>query len=103
MPPQEMSVFTKPIVKPPMIISEMSWRSGEVPKDCKKPNVTLAFKTDKKKDPGNSRPVIFSSIHARAMEQILLETASKHIRDKKGISSRQRGFVKGKSCLTSGQ
>lgn len=34
------------------------------------------------------------------MEQLNLENIFKHMKDKKMIRSCQRGFIKGKSCLT---
>lgn len=52
-----------------------------------------------KKDPENSRPDSLSSIPGKVVEQLILETISRHIWEKKIIRSRQHGF-KGKSCLT---
>ncbi|KFV81576.1 hypothetical protein N308_13167, partial [Struthio camelus australis] len=73
------------IARPLSIIFERSWRTGEVPEDWKKANVTLAFKKGEKEDPGNYRPVSLTSIPGKVMEQLDLEAISKHMKDKKVI------------------
>ena len=45
------------IAEPLSIIFERSWRSGEVPEDWRKANVTPIIKKGKKEDTGNYRPV----------------------------------------------
>jgi len=82
------------------IISERSWRTGEVPEDWRKANVTPIFKKGKKEDPGNYRPVSLNSIPGKVMEQLILEAINKQVEEKKVITSSQHGFTKGKSCLT---
>ncbi|KAK4810486.1 hypothetical protein QYF61_004266 [Mycteria americana] len=74
-------------------------RLGEVPKDWRKAKVTPIFKKGKE-DPGNYRPVSLTSIPWKVMEQLMLETISRHRKDKAAIRSSQRGFTKWKSCLT---
>ena len=88
------------IAEPLAIIFERSWRTGEVPKDSRKANVTPVFKKGKKEDPGNYSPVSLTSILGKMMEQLILEVIIKEVEEKKVISSRQYGFTKGKSCLT---
>jgi len=70
-----------------------------VPKDWRKANVTPIFKKGKKEDPGNYRPVSFTSIPGKMMEQLILEFIIKQVEEKKVIRSSQHGFTKGKSCL----
>ncbi|GAB0187551.1 mitochondrial enolase superfamily member 1 [Grus japonensis] len=82
------------------IIFERSWRTGEVPEDWRKANVTLVFKKDKKEDLGNYRPVSLTSIPGKVMKQLILEVISKHVEEKKVFRSGQHRFTKGKSCLT---
>jgi len=43
-----------------------------------KANVTPAFKKDMKEDPGSYMPVSLISILVKVIEQIILETISKH-------------------------
>ncbi|KAK4828056.1 hypothetical protein QYF61_023116 [Mycteria americana] len=57
--------------------------TGEVPVDWKKANVSHIFKKGKKEYLGNYRPVSLTLIPAGVVEQIILKTISKHIKDKK--------------------
>ena len=78
-----------------MIIFDRSRRLGEAPEDWRNANVTPLFKKGKKEDPGNYRLVSLPSIPARATEQLILETASRHMKDKTVIRSSHHGFTKG--------
>jgi len=82
------------------IISERSFRTGEVSEDWGKANVTPIIKKGKKEDPGNYRPVSLTSIPGKVLEQLILEVIIKQVEEKKVIRSSQHGFTKGKSCLT---
>jgi len=55
----------------------------------------LSSRRAKKDNPGNH-----TSIPGKVMEQLFLETISRHTKDKKIIRSSQHGcFTRGKSCL----
>lgn len=54
---------------------------GEVPEEQRNANITLIFKNGKE-DPGNYRPISLTSNPGRVMEQLILETTSRHIKDK---------------------
>ncbi|GAB0202749.1 mitochondrial enolase superfamily member 1 [Grus japonensis] len=84
--------------QPLSIIVEGLWKRGEVPEDWRKASVTLVFKKGKEEDPGNYRPVSFTSIPGKLMEE-LLKVINKHVEEKKVIGNGEHGFTKGKSCL----
>ncbi|GAB0208678.1 mitochondrial enolase superfamily member 1 [Grus japonensis] len=100
MHPRVLRELADVIARPLSIIFERSWRTGEVPEDWRKANVTLVFKKGRKEDPGNYKPVSLTSIPGKVMEQLILGVINKHVEEKKVIGSDQHGFTKGKSCLT---
>jgi len=83
------------VIAEPLSIFDRSWRTGEVPEDRRKANITPIFKKVKMEDPGNYTPVSLTSIPGKMMEQLILEVIIKQVEEKKVIRSSQHGFTKG--------
>ncbi|KFQ00771.1 hypothetical protein N330_03819, partial [Leptosomus discolor] len=73
------------VAKPLSMISEKSWRSGEVPGDWKKGNIAPSFAKGRKEEPGNYQPVSLTSVPGKLMEHILLEALLGHVVDREMI------------------
>ncbi|KAK4826876.1 hypothetical protein QYF61_011995 [Mycteria americana] len=83
--------------------SEVTWEGKAiwgVSQGPEKENVTSVFKKVKNKVLENCRLVTLTSIPSKVMEQVILETISKHMKDKKVIGRSQHEFMKRKLCLT---
>lgn len=85
------------IERPLSIIIDQPWQLGGMSSDCRKVNVTPIIKKSKKKHPVKYRLVTLPSIPEKVMEQLILETISRHMTDRKIIRSSQHGLTKGKS------
>ncbi|PKU41320.1 rna-directed dna polymerase from mobile element hypothetical protein [Limosa lapponica baueri] len=81
MHPQVLRELTDVIAGPLSIIFEKSWRTGEVPEDWRKANITPVYKKGKKEDPGNYRPISLTSVPGKIMERLVLDVISKHIEE----------------------
>uniref|UniRef100_A0A8B9B8I8 Reverse transcriptase domain-containing protein n=1 Tax=Anser brachyrhynchus TaxID=132585 RepID=A0A8B9B8I8_9AVES len=62
--------------------------------------MTPIYKKGWRVDPGNYRPVSFTSVPGKLMEQIILSVITRHLQSNQAIRPSQHGFMKGRSCLT---
>ena len=86
------------VARPPSIIFEKPWRSGDIPDAWKGANVIPIYKKGPKEGPGNYRPISLNSLPGKVMEQVLPETTTNQM--KQVIGASQHRFAKGKSCQT---
>ncbi|KFP33180.1 RNA-directed DNA polymerase from mobile element jockey, partial [Colius striatus] len=68
MHPRVLRELADVIAKPLSIIFQQSWRTGEVPEEWRKANVTSVCKKGRKDDPENYRPGSLTSIPGKVME-----------------------------------
>ncbi|GAB0177838.1 mitochondrial enolase superfamily member 1 [Grus japonensis] len=98
--PRVLRELAEVLTKPLAIIYQQASLTREVPVDWRLPNVTPIHKKGQKEDPGNYRPVSLTFALGKVMEQIILSAITWHIQDNQVIGPSQRGFMKGRSCLT---
>ena len=67
--------------------------------DWRKANTSPIFQKGEKEELGNDKLISISWIPEKVLEQLMQETVSRHVKDKRGIRRSQHGFTKGKSCL----
>eukprot|EP00061_Rhincodon_typus_P006699 g27627.t1 len=74
--------------------------TGEVPEDWRLANMVPLFKKGDKEKPGNYRLVSLTLVVGRLLEGILRDRIYMYLERQGVIRDSQRGFVRGKSCLT---
>lgn len=88
------------LAKPLAKIFDKSYNSGEVPEDWRRANITPIYKKGARNEAGNYRPVSLTSIVCKVLEGIIKEEVMKFLEQGSRISSKQHGFMSGRSCLT---
>jgi hypothetical protein len=85
------------VVALPLVdIFRESVRTGEVPEDWKRANVTPIFKKGAKTDPGNYRPVSLTSVCCKLLESVLRDALMNHLAGNNLLNQSQHGFMPGK-------
>ena len=75
-------------------------RTGRLPSEWKKTNITPIYKSGKKSIPSNYRPINLSSVPSKIMESIIKDALLQHLIENELILPSQHGFMPGKSCST---
>jgi Reverse transcriptase (RNA-dependent DNA polymerase)/Endonuclease-reverse transcriptase/PHD-finger len=74
--------------------------NGALPHDWRVANVIPIFKSGKKEDITNYRPISLTSIICKTMERIISTEIMKYIKAANILNTNQHGFVPGRSCST---
>ena len=86
--------------RPLTIIFTESLKTGSVPRDWKRANVTPIFKKGSRVDPLNYRPISLTSVPCKIMEKIVRKHLMCHLESSNYLTQAQHGFRSGMSCLT---
>lgn len=82
------------------IIFTQSIREGTLPKDWKINKVAPVFKSGKRSDPTNYRPISLTCIACKLLEHIIYSHIANHLERNSFFFSNQHGFRPGLSCET---
>ena len=87
------------IIKPLAIIFQTSLRSGVLPDDWKRANITAIHKKGSKKVAGNYRPISLTTVICKVFETLVRNSLVDYMKDNNLFSSKQFGFVSGRSTV----
>ena len=88
------------VCKPLTLIFRKSLRTGQVPKDWTRANVTPIFKKGSRANPLNYRPISLTSVPCKIMEKIIRKNIVNHLEENNILTNHQHGFRSEMSCLT---
>ena len=88
------------ITIPLLTIMKKSLMTGNLPDDWKLTDVSPIFNKGAKYLAENYRPISLTSISCRILEKIMKNKIMNHLIQKKLLSSKQHGFVNGRSTVT---
>ena len=81
-------------------LMNMSLDQSVIPNDWKNANICPVFKKGSSRLPENYRPISLTCILCKMLESFIREPVMKHLLDNKLLSSKQYGFINGRSTTT---
>ena len=85
------------LAEPLALLYQLSLDSGQVPSQWKKSVISPIFKKGAKNIATNYRPVSLTSLLCKLLEGIIREAVVKHLLDNNLLTTKQFGFLKGRS------
>lgn len=98
--PKMLKKLKDEISTPLTALMKKSLKQGVLPNDWKVAHITPIFKKGAKNLAVNYRPISLTSIVGKIMERIVKRQTMKHLSEHNLISSRQYGFINGRSTTT---
>lgn len=86
--------------EPLALLLNSSLRSGKIPMEWKTAIISPVFKKGSRSIPGNYRPISLTCVLCRIMESFLKDAVMTHLLDNNLLSTRQHGFINGRSTVT---
>ena len=98
--PRLLAELADTIASPVAILFNATLKHGVLPKDWKQAFVTPIYKKGSRHLPENYRPISLTSILCKIMERFIRDNIITHLLDEKLLSSKQYGFITGRSTTT---
>ena len=100
LPPRILKELADVLSTPLTYIFDSSIRTGMIPEDWKRANISPIFKKGDTADPGNYRPVSLTSVCAKLLEHIIVKHIVQHLDLHNILKDCQHGFRSRRSCET---
>lgn len=88
------------LIVPIYDIIRCSVATGTVPNEWRRAEVVPIYKSGRKDEPSNYRPISLTSVLCKICEKIIKKQWTKFLEEHKLITSKQYVFQKGRSCVT---
>lgn len=82
------------------VLYNKSLTQGTLPDEWKEANIVPVFKSGKKSDASNYRPISLTPICCKTLEHIIYSALMQHLTSIEFLNPRQHGFRRGYSCTT---
>lgn len=98
--PRMLKELVNYLSSPISVIIKASLKEGKLPDDWKIAYISAIYKKGNRNKPENYRPISLTSIVCKIAESIIKDHITKHLLENNLISTKQFGFVRGRSTAT---